>query len=291
MASPASAATATTVGLSLGGKIFFGGLTAGTFGLGCWQTLRYFEKVEQVNQRQLELAMEPTTDWENPTTPYRKKLLQGKFLHYKEVLIGPRGDPGAKASGGMGPSPQGYLVLTPLQLNHQGGQLVWINRGWVPRTMVPGSDRTMGRSAPPPSRSPPPPVTNNVNQWDRPTGTVQITAIGAKPESPRVIKIEHDYSKRPLQLFWVDPLALQAIAESEEPVPLLTQVVPTTTTTESSSSLSSSVTNEYPRPRMIETVAEFKVTPATHVGYAVTWYGLSAAGIYMTRKLITRGRG
>ena len=99
-----------------------------------------------------------------------------------------------------------------------------------------------------------------------------------------MISIEHDYSKRPLQLFWVDPIALQAIAESEEPVPLFTQVV---TTTEASSATSSL----YPRPRMVETVAEFKVTPATHVGYAVTWYGLSAAGMYMTRKLITRGRG
>ena len=165
-----------TVGLSWGGKIFFGGLTAGTFGLGCWQTLRYFEKVEQVNQRNVELAMKPTTNWQNPTTPYRKKLLEGKLLHYKEVLIGPRGDPGAKASGGMGPSPQGYLVLTPLQLAN--GQLVWINRGWVPRNMVPGTDRGgRGRSAPTSSQP------QNVNQWDRPTGTVQITAIGAKPES------------------------------------------------------------------------------------------------------------
>lgn len=95
---------------------------------------------------------------------------------------------------------------------------------------------------------------------------------------PRIIAIEHDYSKRPLQLFWVDQLALQAIAESEEPIPLLTEVV-------------TEPPQNYPRPRMLDTVAEFKVTPATHAGYAVTWYGLSAAGVYMTRKLITRGRG
>lgn len=38
-------------------------------------------------------------------------------------------------------------------------------------------------------------------------------------------------------------------------------------------------------------VGEFKVSPAVHAGYACTWYGLSAAGVYMTKKLITRGRG
>jgi len=39
-----------------------------------------------------------------------------------------------------------------------------------------------------------------------------------------------------------------------------------------------------------EKVGEFKVSPAVHAGYACTWFGLSAAGMYMTRKLITRGR-
>jgi surfeit locus 1 family protein len=39
-----------------------------------------------------------------------------------------------------------------------------------------------------------------------------------------------------------------------------------------------------------ETVGEFKVLPSTHAGYAFTWFGLSSAGIFMTRKLITRGR-
>lgn len=115
------------------------------------------------------------------------------------------------------------------------------------------------------------------------TKIVGMNFVLGKMLGPRVIAIEHDYSKRPLQLFWVDPLALQAIAESEEPVPLLTQIV--------NAEEDSHADNHYPRPRMVETVAEFKVTPATHAGYAATWYGLSAAGIYMTRKLITRGRG
>jgi cytochrome oxidase assembly protein ShyY1 len=96
---------------------------------------------------------------------------------------------------------------------------------------------------------------------------------------PRIIVPEHDYSKRPLQLFWFDGLALQAIAESEEEMVILTEVE------EDSSS------HEYPLKPPLASVADFKTTPLIHVGYATTWFGLSAAGIYMTRKLVTRGRG
>lgn len=47
----------------------------------------------------------------------------------------------------------------------------------------------------------------------------------------------------------------------------------------------------FPIKPSIETVGEFKVLPPTHAGYAFTWFSLSGAGMYMTRKLITRGRG
>ena len=95
--------------------------------------------------------------------------------------------------------------------------------------------------------------------------------------TPKMIAIDHDYSKRPLQLFWMDGLALQAIAEEQDETILLTEI------TEDNSG--------YPRKPALETLAEFKTTPSIHAGYAATWYGLSIAGVYMTRKLITRGRG
>ena len=46
----------------------------------------------------------------------------------------------------------------------------------------------------------------------------------------------------------------------------------------------------YPVRPSQEYVGEFKVTPEVHAGYAVTWFGLSGAGVIMTRKLLTRGR-
>lgn len=170
-----ASAAAGQVGISTGGKLFFGGLTAGTFGLGCWQIQRYFEKVDMMAEREAELAMEPTTDWSSPEKPYRRKILQGKLVHSKEVLIGPRGAPPCPRMnpqmGGMGPSPQGFYVLTPLQL--LDGNLVWINRGWVPKAVVPGADRGARPSIK---------AAAEMNQWDRPTGTVQVTAIRSKPE-------------------------------------------------------------------------------------------------------------
>ena len=58
----AAAAANAQKGLSLAGQAFFGSLCVGTFGLGCWQTQRYFEKIHLVAERQEQLAMEPALD-------------------------------------------------------------------------------------------------------------------------------------------------------------------------------------------------------------------------------------
>ena len=127
---------------------------------------------------------------------------------------------------------------------------------------------------------------------------------------PRFITPVHDYTKRPLQLFWVDGLALKAIAEitSEEEVALLVQVLDTnenendnenknddTITSSSSTSSTANATANgallaYPLQPPVASISEFKTTPSVHVGYATTWFGLSGAGLYMTKKLITKGR-
>lgn len=110
------------------------------------------------------------------------------------------------------------------------------------------------------------------------------SSASALDTEPKMITIEHDYSKRPLQLFWMDGLALQAIAESEEEMTLLTEI-------DEDDQDPNMTSSTYPRRPLLDSLAEFKTTPAIHAGYAATWYGLSIAGIYMTRKLITRGRG
>lgn len=105
-----------TVGLNLSGKVFFGGLCVGTFYLGCWQTQRYFEKISLIDQRKKELAddPEPLTSYE--ITGFRRRLVEGRFRHEEEVLMGPRGPPpgalaasgpaSGRSEGGMSSGPQ-----------------------------------------------------------------------------------------------------------------------------------------------------------------------------------------
>jgi surfeit locus 1 family protein len=179
------------VGISTGGKLFFGGLTAGTFGLGCWQLHRLQGKLAMIEDRQNQLAMEPSRELsassDSSDSPYRRRLLEGTFRHDKEVLVGPRGAPSgvslprtglsansSNASVGMAPGPQGFHVLTPLELSKewQGTRkVVWVNRGWVPKTFIPGNDgrRKEGSEAP--------------TEWDRPKGPVKVTTIRSSPES------------------------------------------------------------------------------------------------------------
>ena len=94
--------------------------------------------------------MSPSEDWQSKENPYRRRVVQGSFRHEKEILIGPRGAPAgvslprqglsknrSNQSGGLTPGPQGYFVLTPMDVStSKGGNTVWVNRGWVPKTMI-----------------------------------------------------------------------------------------------------------------------------------------------------------
>ena len=100
-----------------------------------------------------------------------------------------------------------------------------------------------------------------------------------------MITPQHDFTKSPPQLFYMDQNALQHLANSNEHAvvvsaenPILLQQVNT------------SGSKAFPVQPPLSTVGEFKVTPMIHAGYGVTWFALSGAGVYMTRKLITRGR-
>lgn len=45
---------------------------------------------------------------------------------------------------------------------------------------------------------------------------------------------------------------------------------------------------EYPLQRRLDHFSQFSVDPETHAAYALTWFGLSVAGFFMTRRLLTR---
>ena len=293
-------------GLSLGGQVFFGSLCAGTFGLGVWQTQRYYEKVQLVAERQRDLAMEPAPYQElvgRQQQGWRRIRVQGRFDHDREFLVGPRGPPPGyqlATSGGMSSSPQGYFVVTPLtvlqeeepnQTVEKSGWWWWgkqqrqtsmddkssssrnkksrilVNRGWVPRQLVVGG-RSRHSTA------------NASLAWDRPSKVVQLTVVPTQPEQPKSFLVpQHDLQQHPPRLFWYDLSAMLVAAgldDDNKTSPLVTAV------------RNASDPTTWPVPPTADNVGDFSVHPATHVGYAATWYGLSAAGLYMTRRLLRR---
>jgi surfeit locus 1 family protein len=229
MAAPSAASKAVGTKLGTSGTAFFGSLCVGTFGLGCWQLERLLGKWDAIEDREQQLKLEPIwygsrastnssnlmnqlladddTEDPNQAQPYRRRLLRGRFRHDKEVLIGARGAPpgvalpvsglsarnGAqktKTASGMQPGPQGFFVLTPMEVAPEAmptsttpaTTTVWINRGWVPKTLVPGADRPYRRNdmvqrarIEQALREPP--------AWNRPPGLVEVTAVVSKAES------------------------------------------------------------------------------------------------------------
>jgi cytochrome oxidase assembly protein ShyY1 len=246
-----------TGNLSNSGKFFFGSLCVGTFGLGVWQLDRLKEKLDKIDDREKQLLMKPilynnsnsnscndiiTNDNDNANAnPYRRRLLRGVFRHDKEVLIGPRGAPAGvqmplsglsakkaagnnknksnntSTAGGMQPGPQGYHILTPMELiadndnettsssttttttttknNNNNAAVVWINRGWVPKSIVPGANQSHFRNSQNgkidiiAKTKLENELTNTVCKWNRPTGLQTMTVIVSKPESTYSIVI------------------------------------------------------------------------------------------------------
>mmetsp|Transcript_19607 Transcript_19607/g.29779 ORF Transcript_19607/g.29779 Transcript_19607/m.29779 type:complete len:265 (-) Transcript_19607:635-1429(-) len=262
----------TSQGLNLSGKLFFSGLTAGTFGLGSWQSQRYFEKIEQMKEREIDLLREPIVyDPASATTKddkasFRKQLIRGQFRHAQELLIGPRGPPpgalaadgptSGRSGGGMSSGPQGYYVVTPFELKDANKTVILMNRGWIPRHF-PEHDV----------------------DYDHPQGVVDVVAVPSQGENPRFMMPPHNFSKRPPRLYWMDVETMHDVTGDANG---LFVAVGNTDAEEEE--------RRYPVKPSPSTVGEFKISPFTHAGYAFTWYGLAAAGVVMTRRLITRGR-
>ena len=251
MAAPSSKAVVVGKNLGTSGKVFFGSLCVGTFGLGCWQLERLLGKWDAIEDREEQLKLSPirygrripsnnttaTTNMNqlvgdeqlssNSQTPlqqqqpYRRRLLRGTFRHDKEVLIGPRGAPpgvrmpvsGLSArnssktttASGMQPGPQGFYILTPLELvplddEHERtsasitsmtstspststSSVVWINRGWVPKTLVPGADRPHYKNDLVQKAKIDQALREQPAAWNRPLGTIEIKAILSQAES------------------------------------------------------------------------------------------------------------
>jgi cytochrome oxidase assembly protein ShyY1 len=98
---------------------------------------------------------------------------------------------------------------------------------------------------------------------------------------------QHDFSRQPAILYWFD--LANPYAEDEDAAPKKRAFYALATRVQDKLAKEENATT-FPLAPSAEQVGDFPVPPAMHVGYAVTWYGLSLAGVYMMRMLLTRGR-
>jgi len=147
--------------------------------------------------------------------------------------------------------------------------IVWINRGWIPRNYI---DKNNEVTIP----------------WNQTEGIVQLMAMESQTEKPGTFAPPSRLDSKNInkqtavnKLLWLDRKAMEEMTScSPCHPPLFVQI----NTNETGGAL------QYPVKPTQEFVGEFKVTPAVHAGYAFTWFGLSGAGMVMTRKLLRRGR-
>ena len=174
---------------------------------------------------------------------------------------------------------------------------VWINRGWIPRHYIN-------------------PNTNQILQsWDEPKEHVTVLSMESQTEKGRgmftppsrvdpvvggkgeggsnntngtgVGNDENTIKK----LLWMDRETMEEMTNcsTNDHPPLFVQIN-TTSATDDNNNMKKTESKTFPVQPSEEYVGEFKVTPDVHMGYAITWFGLSGAGVIMTRKLLTRGR-
>ncbi|XP_063837765.1 surfeit locus protein 1 [Ostrinia nubilalis] len=122
-----------------------------SFGLGCWQVYRLQWKVELIDRLQAKSNAAPVDlpnkfeELEN--MEYLPVKVRGKFLHDKEIAIGPRSlienESALSRVGSLVSDPkknQGWLIVTPFEVA-DSGKVILVNRGWVPQQMRPKEKR------------------------------------------------------------------------------------------------------------------------------------------------------
>ncbi|XP_034655362.1 SURF1-like protein [Drosophila subobscura] len=129
-------------------------IPATTFGLGCWQVKRKIWKEQLIKDLHEQLNMAAVELPENLADlshmEYRLVKVRGRFLHDKEMRMGPRSlirPDGGETQGGLfsqRDAGNGYLIVTPFQLSNRD-DIVLINRGWVSRKHVDPETRALAQ--------------------------------------------------------------------------------------------------------------------------------------------------
>ncbi len=157
-------------------------------GLGIWQLQRLEQKTALIARIEAGLSAEPARLPATLSDPeawhYRRVLLEGEFLHDRELFLSGRTFDGRP----------GLHVVTPLRRAGAGGQVLLVDRGWVPLDRRDRGARAEGL----------------------PQGVVPVTGIARVP--PKRGWMQPDNDPEANLWFWLD-LDAMADAAAVGPVP------------------------------------------------------------------------
>lgn len=231
---------------------FFGSMAATTFGLGSWQVSRYFWKVDLVEERRRMLVRE-AVPLAQATEHFERVRCNGTFDYDQTMFVGPRSAPAHGMQGAGAMQPSGWYAFTPFK-DESSGKRVLVNRGWVPR-----DQQELAKKPPQSSGSG---AAENVEFEG-------VLASGEQGGTFTPDKLKEDS----IEYFRVDLDAMRKQRDLPEDAPLVERV-----------QASPEDAKILPRPKSPEDMMIFQVHPMTHAGYAATWYGLCATGLFFLKK-------
>ncbi len=205
-------------------------------GLGTWQMERRAWKLDLIDKITARTVAEPLPlataieTWERSgDVEYLRLRVRGTFRHDREAYLYMPGKDGP-----------GYHVYTPLQTSD--GQLLLVNRGFVPEALKSPDTRAAGR----------------------PPGEVEIVGLARRPVEKGSFTPESDRAHR--LYFWPDHAvmmgeALKGVEGRLRPVPFFLDA-----------EVRSGPSEGWPKGGVTRLDL-----PNRHLEYAVTWYGLAAA--------------
>lgn len=261
-------------GTSIRSLLFFATPIALTFSLGVWQIQRLNRKLRLVEEREASLSAPPleASALSNPleSLNHRRIDLSGRFLHQCEMLVGPRSAPKdlptpVQQWGGS----SGLQVITPFELD--SGHVVLINRGWVPQRLATPAKRATAPVSP----------HTFITRFDEGTSVIEYQDGSAKSERCCLEGVvrhgdeknrftpENDAQRG--KWYYVEPRTMMQAAGVEEGPDVVVEL------------LEPLPKGGWPCPRGYNEFLTFRTPPSTHVTYATTWFGLSAALALLTR--------
>jgi cytochrome oxidase assembly protein ShyY1 len=240
-------------------------------GLGTWQSMRYFAKVERIQEEEAALAASPVDVagvLDGSVRPAAARKVQGEFRmhHDRSAFVGPRPPPASMPSamrGQLGSSDRlGFLLVTPISASASPSAFGLLVRGWVPHSVRDSAVRDgLGRLGELVDASQTP-----GSQWTLATRKEESLSSLAPGAGMQV-----DPTTRGTTFLQTAKVASLCGVPADSP--LLEAVA-----------LAPGVAG-WPFHRDIHSLHSHFVTPATHIGYAVTWYGLAIAAAAIVLRL------